>query len=324
MAHQIEGNYAFFASSTPAWHKLGTVLNTAPSIREAWKLAYPFEIFELPVSARVTDDQGVDHHTDCPEHKAIVRSDGKVLSVMSGRYGVVQPYDVFKCYEPLIEAGLVELEAGGSLKEGKKMWSLGKIKGCETEILPGDTIKPYLLFHTSFDGSCKLGAGLTGVRVVCANTLAAAQSAGLSHTTKHTSKVNERLEEIRADLTEVVKAWNTSVETMRGLAHTSVSRSAQVEYIAKVIAPETLEKKEDEIPTRTLNKVRFVIDLLDNQRGLEKVPAMRGTQWQAYNAVSEYLTHEHGNSDDSRTDSLWFGESARLNARALELAPAMR
>lgn len=323
MAHQIENNYAFFASSMPAWHGLGTVLNTAPSVREAWSLAYPFEIFELPVEAKLVDEAGTTHHTDCGEYKAIVRSDGKVLSVMGSTYGVVQPYDVFACYEPLIEAGLIELEAGGSLKSGKKMWALGKIKGTETEILPGDSIKPYLLFHTSYDGSCKLGAGLTGVRVVCANTLASAQSAGLSHTTKHTSKVNERLDAIAADLTEVVNQWGATVEKYKTMAETKVSYSAQVEYIAKVIAPETLEKSEKDIPTRTLNKVRYVIDLLNNQRGLEKVPAMRGTQWQAYNAISEYLTHDHGNSPDSRTDSVWFGESARLNRRALELAPTM-
>jgi phage/plasmid-like protein (TIGR03299 family) len=322
MAHQIEQNYAFFASSKPAWHGLGTVLNTAPSIAEAWKLAYPFEVFQLPVSAKLTDDQGIDHHTDCPDHAAIVRSDGKVLSVMSDRYGVVQPYDVFQCFEPLIEAGLVELEAGGSLKDGKKMWALGKVKGADAEILPGDRIKAYLLFHTSFDGSCKLGAGLTGVRVVCANTLASAQSAGLSHTTKHTKGVKDRLDAIAADLEQVIKSWAHNVELYRTLAEKKVTKTAQQEYIVKVIAPELLDDKK-EVHTKTKNKVRFVLDMLDYQRGKELVPAAIGTAWQAYNAVSEYLTHENGRDADSRVDSQYFGEGARLNSKALDLALSM-
>lgn len=51
MAHEIEGNYAFFASGKPAWHGLGTVLTDAPSVDEAWRLAYPHALIETGLEA---------------------------------------------------------------------------------------------------------------------------------------------------------------------------------------------------------------------------------------------------------------------------------
>lgn len=53
--------------------------------------------------------------------------------------------------------------------------------------------------------------------------------------------------------------------------------------------------------------------------------AVRGTAWAAYQGCSEYLTHHRGAnrkdaSTDRRLDSVWFGQSATLNALALQKA----
>jgi hypothetical protein len=56
------------------------------------------------------------------------------------------------------------------------------------------------------------------------------------------------------------------------------------------------------------------------------IPGVRGTMWGAYNAVSEYLGdgRSHRNqSADKKLDSLWFGDAATVNARALDAAIAM-
>lgn len=68
MAQAIEGNYAFFASNTPAWHGQGKILKDAPSPYEAWRMAYPFEVFELEVNATV---EGMT--IPAPAYKAIAR-----------------------------------------------------------------------------------------------------------------------------------------------------------------------------------------------------------------------------------------------------------
>lgn len=56
------------------------------------------------------------------------------------------------------------------------------------------------------------------------------------------------------------------------------------------------------------------------------IPGVRGTMWGAYNAVTEYLQHGRGNkgtTDDRRLDSMWFGDAASVNRRALDAAVAM-
>ena len=68
--------------------------------------------------------------------------------------------------------------------------------------------------------------------------------------------------------------------------------------------------------------MQSIIDRLDTQRGIEYVPAMRGTVWQAYNAVTEYITHDYGRSDDSRLQAQWFGATATMGKKALDLALA--
>lgn len=319
MAHQIERNYAFFASNTPAWHDLGHVLKDAPTVKEAWRMAYPHELFQLDIAAKLPSDDGAALYHDAPGYSAIVRDDGKVLGVHSDRYGLTQPYDVFARFEPLIDSGLVELEAGGSLCDGRKMWALAKVKGAESDIVPGDPIKGYLLFQTSFDGSCTAGAGFTGVRVVCANTLAMAQE-DVTYRTKHTKHVNTRLDSIRDDIARTLHVFRENVESMRALATKQVTRKAQETYIRHVlVGPDTTQ----EISTKLENKVCDVIELLDTQKGLELVPRVRGTAWQAYNAVTDYLTHHAGRTQDSRLDSQWFGANAKVNQKALELAFTM-
>lgn len=324
MAHQIESNYAFFASNTPAWHKLGTVLKDAPSVDDAWRMAYPFEVFKLQAGAVITQD-GKEIFEKSPDHSAIVRSDGKFLSFASNGYEVVQPYQVFDAYRPLIDEGLVELEAGGSLCEGKRIWALGKIKGAEAEILPGDKLKAYLLLHGSFDGSLPTGFKETGVRCVCANTIAMAMAGGMDMSSRHTKNTHKRLTDYRDQIATRLRNFHNNVEIMRSLATKQTPRKTQVQYVYDVLLTPAEQKqlKDDELSTRTANKVQYVVDLLDSQRGLQYVPAMRGTAWQAYNAVSEYITHESGRTDDSRVNSQWFGAGAALNQKAMQLAQAL-
>lgn len=329
MAHEIEGDYAFFASNTPAWHGLGKILKDAPSIDAALKIAYPHNVLKMRAGAIITNEHGTDVFAESKDHVAIVRDDGTFLSFMGKDYEVVQAWEGFQLFAPLIESGLIELEAGGSLSGGKKLWVLAKVKDAGIEILPGDVVKGYLLLHTSFDGSLPLGFKVTTVRVVCANTLAQAlagkQDSCINFTARHTKGVHAKLENYRDVISKVMIGIHQNAQLMKQLARKQVSRDAQVKYIGDVLlTPEQFKQaEENKLAPQTMAKVVHVVDLLDMQMGLEKVPAMRGTAWQAYNAVSEYLTHEQGRTTESRLNGQWFGESARMNAKAMELALAM-
>ena len=75
-------------------------------------------------------------------------------------------------------------------------------------------------------------------------------------------------------------------------------------------------------PGRGERLLERIQPLFEKGRGND-LPGVRGTWWAAYNAVSEYLTHERGRAADTRLDSLWFGQGANLNGRALSVALEM-
>lgn len=316
MAHEIEGNYAFFTKK-PAWHDVGSVLTTAPTIQEAWRLAYPFELFKLDLSASIKTNDGDATYLPIETHKAIIRSDGKQIGVVGDGYELLQPYEVFNSFAALLESGLVDLEAGGSLCEGRRMWALAKVKGSEAEVIKGDSVNSYVLMFTGFDGSLALGATRTSVRVVCANTLAAAMRGGIEYKIRHTKSLPQKLEEAKTQIHRNLADYRRDLEAYQYLATRKVTRTAQADYIGKVIGGDVNPK---DLSTRAKNTIDEVVTLLDTQRGIDEVPHIQGTAWQAYNAISEYYTHIAGRSADSRVNSQWFGPAFAKNQEALKLA----
>lgn len=324
MAHEIEDNNAFYVSK-PAWHGLGEVLDTAPTIEEAWSKAYPHHLIELPIKASINSDNG-EHSVLMDNYKAIIRDDGKQIAVVNKTFETVQPMEVLEEFRPLLESGLVTLETGMSLKDGKQMAVLARINNAESDIVKGDSIKSYFLIATGFDGSMKICMSQTNTRVVCANTLAGAIGAKgqrADHRFKHTKNVRVRMGNVVDQVKQAIETFNKNVEGYKVLASSKVSRVRQESYIKNVFLTDDERKPDAEISTKKNTIIDGVINLLDTQRGLELVPAIRGTAWQAYNAVSEYVTHEYGRTADTRLQAQYFGESAKINQVAFENAFAM-
>jgi hypothetical protein len=58
-----------------------------------------------------------------------------------------------------------------------------------------------------------------------------------------------------------------------------------------------------------------IATLFEQGRGND-LPGVRGTAWAAYNAVTEQLTWNRGNSQDQRLETVWLRDSG-VAARAL-------
>ena len=71
--------------------------------------------------------------------------------------------------------------------------------------------------------------------------------------------------------------------------------------------------------SRTLAAVDRTLELAEAGRE-NGLPAVRGTLWAGYNAVTEHLGYNRGRTPASRLDSLWFGEAACINEQALQIA----
>jgi phage/plasmid-like protein (TIGR03299 family) len=315
MAHQIESNYAVYAGK-PAWHKLGTVLTEIKSVQEAWQHAYPFTCLEVPIFAEIGGVKDA-----ITRKKAIYRSDGKLLGVVGNDYKLLQPIEAMSsAFDPLLKSGLVSLESAGSLFGGTRLWALGSIKNAISDITPNDAIKAYFLMYTSFDGSLAHGLQFTATRVVCNNTLSAAVSAAgndNSYRFKHTASLPRNIESAMAQVNLATKKFEATTEAYKSLVRKQMTRRQQETYISNVISD---NQAADDQSAKMETKVRFVIDLLDSDTN--KLPVMRGTAWQAYNAVTEFITHSQGRTDDTRLNNQWFGAASHLNDKALSLALA--
>lgn len=325
MAHEIEDNNAMFVGS-PAWHGLGTVLPEAPSIADAIKLA------GLDWNVRMETLSTPDGKL-APMRATVRESDNSILGVVGVDYTVLQNTKAFEWFQPLVDAGLVKLESAGCLRQGQRIWVLAKTSVDPVEIVPGDPVMSYILLSNGHDGKLACRAGFTGIRVVCANTMAAAHRDRASKLlrVRHHSKIEDTLKGIREVMNVAAQDFQATAEQYRNLAARQINAADFKKFVKRVFSLkdetpadvasspviEVVETEDKDRKGETL--CNRIVPLFEKGRG-NNLPGVAGTYWAAYNAVSEYLTHERGRTQDTRLDSLWYGQAAAFNQKALNTA----
>ena len=107
--------------------------------------------------------------------------------------------------------------------------------------------------------------------------------------------------------------FQATAEQYRILASRKINSDDLERYVRLVFdLKEPSGKKETIVPT--------VTDLFGYGRGSDLAGP---TYWGAYNAVTEYLNYFRGKNQDNTLDSLWYGDSAVVNKRALDVALTM-
>lgn len=303
MAHEIMKNDGLFLVKQAAWHGLGTVLPEAPSIGEAIQAA--------KLDWQVTTEPLFTSMGEKVDAQATRRADTKdILGVVGPNYTAVQNADALNIFQPLVEAKLVALETAGSLKNGRRVWILAKILGVDTaEVAKNDALIPYVLLSNSHDGKTAVRLGFTPIRVVCANTLAAAQNSGASKLIRvtHTAKVLENIQALRDTMNFVKADFEATLDSYRFLASRDINSADLEKYVRKVF---NLPAAEDE--------GRYPKSLMRSKALFEQETARNW--WTAYNAVQGFMQHEQGRTADARLDGLWFGPNQAKNIDALKTA----
>ena len=123
---QAEGD-AFFVA-TPAWHQHGIVLDNPPTLDEALITAHMDYTVEKQTSyRRQLNDLGDVVYVPNKQAFVTLRTDTRTeLGMVGPQYTVVQNRDAFRAIEPLLDSGVVQLDAGGVLRAGQDAWLLGK------------------------------------------------------------------------------------------------------------------------------------------------------------------------------------------------------
>jgi phage/plasmid-like protein (TIGR03299 family) len=344
MAHALDfttGRAAIaYAGQTP-WHGYGVKLNPDASLDE-WRIAAGLDWEVVKADMQYTLKQQF-HGTlplvpahklgshQVPSRKALLRSDTfDMLSVVSDRYVVAQPSKVFEFFRALLSQQGITMEVAGALKDGKRIWALGRIDD-SFNLLGQDEVKPYVLMATSYDASMATQAMLTTVRVVCNNTMTYAgayreDGRADRYSVPHNQEFDIEAAHGKLGLNE--SAWLEYKRQAEMMARFQVTPEQALEYFYTVSGQEAdIVRNSDSgqvISFPEPNRVtKQFINAYRNGPGADKGTA-NGTAWGLLNAVTFYQDHvAPAANSGNRFDSATFGGGNVRKQHGLDLCIKM-
>jgi len=316
MSHELDftkGRAAIaYVGETP-WHGLGQQLEAGAPI-ETWQVeaGMDFSLEETPALFSIGAKIGI-----VPDRKVLIRSDSLTpLAVVSNAYQVVQPKEVLEFYRDLTEKAGFQLETAGVLKGGRKYWALANM-GKEAKVLD-DTIKGYLLLGTACDGSMSTTAMFTSIRVVCNNTLGFAmdEAKGNSRVVRINHRTTFNDAKVKAQLGIAATSWDNFMKHVEAWSETKVTTSDAEDYFSEIAS---YKGNDGEIVVSD-KTVSTLLDLFQGRGKGSELKSAKDTVWGLVNAVTEFVDHHRGRSNDTRMDRAWFGDGLATKELASNLA----
>jgi phage/plasmid-like protein (TIGR03299 family) len=331
MAHEFSSGV--FCHGKPAWHKLGTVIDFTLPAREAFRMAKAD--WEVSAAPLFTADM-----QEVPGYRAITRSDnGTVLSVQKDTYSIVQNEQLIRIAEALREDAT--MDAVVVLNEGRKVAFTARVNNVEAEVVKNDAIHQYLVGCTSHDGTVAFQVMFSPIRVVCQNTL----SAALGHNTgsrrgrrfsiRHTSNAAALAERLPELIDMRRQQFLGGIEELKVMAAKPCTSSQFRAYCEEVFADQLVGMTNDTRGDKTTARPKKLEDLAAWDNVANKfhgegigfdIPGVKGTMWGAYQAITEYFSHDAGRAKDAtesarqRLESLYWGVGATTITKAHQLA----
>lgn len=313
MAHQIDettGIPAMAYVGDLPWHGLGAKLTDGAGIDE-WKTAarLDWSVTEHPVYV----DLGGASTEKFPKRKALYRSDTRTgLSIVSDSFKVVQPGQVLEFFRKLVESEGFKMETAGALRGGRRIWGMARI--AESVKILDDVVEPYCLLSTAYDATMATWARLCTTRVVCANTIAYAETEkGNIVRVPHNADLN--FDEVRLQLGLALNTWERFKVRALKLAEREVKDEEAVAFLRELMG-----LGEEETPK---GFSRILALFKGAQMGSDK-KSTRQTLWGVVQAVAEHVDHNPwSRSAESRMDAAWFGYGNDLKVKAFKKALEM-
>ena len=317
MAHNVET--MAYAGELP-WHKLGARVSDDVSVDEMLVAAgLDWNVGLRPLRADVGDGKTV----PVPGRFALVRdSDNRVLTITGKTWKPVQNAEILNFMRSYVEAGGATLETAGSLRGGKIVWGLAKIN-YSFSVRRNDTVNGYLLLTSYHEAGRATVGRTTTVRVVCQNTMDAADAEGtIQYRQNHLTQFNpEAAKDAFGKAVEELAAAEARYKTIAKL------KLNIEDAIKKVIVPSMMPEVMDDsevmenilLPESQPKKLAEIINSLNNAPG-----AVPGTGWGVLNAITHWSDHVAGRNESTRMYRSIAGDIGRSKKMAerklLELA----
>lgn len=318
MAHELNfrnGVADMFSVRETPWHKEGHLLTEAPTLEEAIRLAgHDFEVETVPLYVRRTTQDGDEYFVEVnTTHRATMRQDNnEVLGVVGGRYHVLQNIEAFSILEPLLDAGLAELETGGTLRGGRDVWMQVRWNFSDPviqEVFSKSGVEPYCLLANNHAGWRQVTLQNSDIRVVCANTLGWALGKQGQVKIRHTATVKSKLvAEAQTFWKALLERYTKVAGQMEALQNRFLTEEEFSRAVLDVLAPFP-EKKGDKAPAPAI-----VERQMDKRRRLDHMWVNGAghtgdySAWEAVNGAIESLDHdsEMWKVRGSRTEAMMF------------------
>ena len=318
MAHMleiVEGKAQMAYAGDVPWHGLGVKVSNDLTPDQMLKAAgLDWTVDPVDLFAEVGDKRLA------TGHRALVRStDQRVIDVITDDWNPVQNSEAFEFFNDFVAHGDMSMETAGSLKDGKIIWALAKVKDSFDLFGGKDRVDAYLHFTNPHQYGQSIDVRFTPIRVVCNNTL----TLSLNSKSKNMVKVSHRREfdpeQVKEALGVAKQKLAKYKEMAEFLSQKRYNNENVVDYFKRifpVLTTKTDSKKDlSNSAERGLEIVKF-----DKQPGAEYG---KGTFWELFNAVTYMTDHEIGRSVDARLTSAWYGANKNLKTKALELAVEM-
>jgi phage/plasmid-like protein (TIGR03299 family) len=342
LTYDKDGKAQMFSVKETPWHGEGKVLTEAPTYADALKLAgFDYPLVKMPYLMPVEKagewgPQGKQfvEYKEAGDAFYVWRSDTKKpLGAVGSSYEIVTNEDAFRPLEPLVDSGVLKLETGGVLRDGADAWLMGrwdlsKFGDTAREVF-GEEVLPFATVMANHSGRRGVLLGQTPVRIVCANTLGAAEADGVSRweSIAHVAGANLRLVEVATEMfAKVIEKYEVIAAQYKLLMATTLTPEMFKQLVLDVAAPDpTLlpswnpeAKMAESVVARVERKRARVTELWTSGKGHSGEP----TAWFAYNGAVEALDHDKGlfptRAGCYRTASLLGGTLAKAKEQVLD------
>lgn len=301
------------------WHRHGTRLNSPATAAQAMAAAgLDWEVQKQPLYTGVNRDIRVNSRYVVCRTDRLGEPDGGQLGVVGQHFEPLQNREAFSFLDPVVGMDAAVYHTAGSLRCGRQTWLLAKLPDA-IRIAGEDIVDKYLLLANGHDGSMAVRVLFTPIRVVCQNTLNLALRQGSGLSVRHYPDVARRVQEAARLMALANETFQQAGIIMQRTAQVPMIGDRLDGYFHAVIP---LPVDEDGRVLAQAKHARFH-ELFEAGIGND-MPGVRGTLWAAYNAVTQWVDRESytpRNKEPLR--SIWFGDGAKVKARAYEAARQM-
>jgi len=307
----------WFGNNEHAWHNQGIVTEGTLPARDAFKTANAlFGVEKRELQYPVFKDPNIVGVEPAGVY-GVVRTDTQdLLGIVSKAYEVVQNDSLLRMAEFIREEA--DMDSVVVLKNGARIAFTATLRGATKEVVPGDKVFRRLVGYLGHDGKTGCGAIFTNVRVVCANTLAAALSSDNKTSIIHKTGANSSFDKLITSIDTARQTFGQEIQSMKELAQTECSIDNFRYFLEKVYEKDLKDSKSID----DLKKTQQIIRSYNWGFGTD-IPGVSGTLWGALNAVTEFETSTKRGNKKSKFMKANFGTGLTTSARAFAIAQDM-